>query len=197
MLLSQAIATQQNLYNEIQAQIEALQEKQREIQRYLQRLGSVESKMESAAQLLQEAINEIQNTCPDELPAYQDLIGGLFGDSPIAQIEASSIEPEAVATPEPTPNPTPGDSKDDSKTDIKTTITVTATAVDNNTPTTPDQGKEVAAKPNERDFSRLSWKGLQKLAASYGASPKGKTRSLIEKELSQLGITQSAIDKVA
>ncbi len=51
MLLNDARATQQSLYAEIQAQIDARQEKQREIQAYLQRLGSVESKMESAAAL--------------------------------------------------------------------------------------------------------------------------------------------------
>ena len=193
MLLSQAITTQQNLYSEIQAQIEVLQEKQREIQAYLQRLGSVESKMESAAQLLQEAISEIQNACPDELPQYQDLITGLFGE-PIAQLEAS-IEPESP-TPTTPENPPSGDIEIDSEIDSNTTITVTAKAVDNSPSNTP-QRKEVAAKPSERDFSRLNWKALQKLAASHAVSPKGKTRSLIEKELSQLGITQSAIDKVA
>ena len=196
MLLNQAIASQQSLYSEIQAQIEVLQEQQRQIHGYLQRLGSVESKMESAAKLLQEAISEIQNTCPDELPQYQDLITGLFGDKAIAHLEAS-IEPESPTPPTTPENPPSGDIEIDSENDINATITVAAIAVEDNSSITPAEGKEVATKPSERDFSRLTWKNLQKLAASYGASPKGKKRPELERELTVLGITQSEIDKVA
>ena len=56
MLLNQVIASQQEIYAGIQNQIEQLQEKQRHIQAYLQQLGSVESQMVSAAQMVQEAI---------------------------------------------------------------------------------------------------------------------------------------------
>ena len=56
MFLNQVIASQQEIYAGIQNQIEQLQEKQRHIQAYLQQLGSVESQMVSAAQMVQEAI---------------------------------------------------------------------------------------------------------------------------------------------
>jgi hypothetical protein len=103
MLLSTAIQTQQNSYAEIQVQIEALQEQQRQIQAYLQRLGSIESKMESAAQLMQEAIADIREACPDELPGYKQLISGFFQDNPVAFLEASVVfseESQADDTPQ-------------------------------------------------------------------------------------------------
>ena len=194
MLLNQAIATQQSLYSEIQSQIDALQEKQREIQAYLQRLGSVESKMESAALLLQEAVSEIQNTCPEELQQYQDLITGLFTAKPVAHLEASIEEPTQETAPE---TPTPGDSSVDSTIDSNPVITVTSKVVDENLPDTTTEPKEVANKPIEKDFSRLSWTSLQKFAARHGISPKGRKRSDVEKELNLLPIKQSTIDKAA
>jgi len=102
MLLNQAINAQQNTYAQIQVQIEALQEQQRQIQAYLQRLGSIESKMESAAQLMQEAIADIRETCPDELPVYQELITGFFGNAPVAFLKATveSVEESTDDTPQ-------------------------------------------------------------------------------------------------
>ncbi|MFL9458088.1 hypothetical protein AB0758_44565 [Tolypothrix bouteillei VB521301_2] len=106
MLLSQLIASQQDQYQAIQAQIEALQEQQRQIQSYLQRLGSVESQMESAAKLMQEAVASIRQECPDELPAYQSLINGFFGQAPIAVLNASvDTDPQPEVT-----TPAPSDS---------------------------------------------------------------------------------------
>ena len=93
MLLNQAIACQQELYAQVQAQIEILQEKQREIQANLQKLGSVESKMESAVHVLLEAVAEIIEHCTGEMQQYQELVNGVFGEKPIAHItEGKDIE---------------------------------------------------------------------------------------------------------
>jgi hypothetical protein len=95
MLLNQAIAHQQELYAQVQAQIELLQEKQREIQANLQKLGSVESKMESAVHVLQEAVAEIIEHCPGEMQQYQELVNGLFGEKPIATLTEGKDAEEA------------------------------------------------------------------------------------------------------
>lgn len=88
MLLAELTANLQNQYAQIQEQIEALQEQQRLIQAQLQRVGSVESKMESAAVLMQEAIAEINEVCPEELDNYQATISSLFTQS-VAQLPPS------------------------------------------------------------------------------------------------------------
>ena len=87
MLLTTLTTNLQSSYADIQVQIEALQEQQRLIQAQLQRVGSVESKMESAASLIAEAIAEIREVCPEELVAYREVISGLFDGTPVAQIE--------------------------------------------------------------------------------------------------------------
>ena len=102
MLLSNLIASHQETYADIQAKIDELQEQQRKIQAYLQQLGSVESQMVSAVQMLQEAIFSINEVCPDQLAEYQQTVAGLFS-SPVAMLESSQPEPQ----PEPTPNPEP------------------------------------------------------------------------------------------
>ncbi|NEP10639.1 MAG: hypothetical protein F6K14_10575 [Symploca sp. SIO2C1] len=86
MLLVELTNRLQNQYNQVQIQIEELQEQQRFLQAQLQRVGSVESKMESAAALVQEAIAEIRDVCPEELLDYQATINGLFGDEAIAYL---------------------------------------------------------------------------------------------------------------
>jgi hypothetical protein len=95
MLLSSLIQNQQSIYTDIQIQIDSLQEKQREIQAFLQKLGSVESQMLSATQMVQEAIASIREVCPDELANYRETIDSLFGDAPIASLNSSSdFEPQ-------------------------------------------------------------------------------------------------------
>jgi hypothetical protein len=101
MLLSNLIASHQATYADIQARIEELQEQQRKIQAYLQQLGSVESQMVSAVQMLQEAIHSINEVCPDQLAEYQQTVAGLFS-SPVAMLESSQPEPQS-----PTPSPEP------------------------------------------------------------------------------------------
>lgn len=104
MLLSKLISQYQETYADIQARIEDLQEQQRKIQAHLQQLGSVESQMVSAVQMLQEAIHSINEVCPDQLAEYQQTVVGLFS-SPVAMLESSQPEPEPQS--EPTPNPEP------------------------------------------------------------------------------------------
>jgi hypothetical protein len=104
MLLTNLIASFQNQYADIQAQIEELQEQQRKIQAHLQQLGSVESQMVSAVQMLQEAIGSINEVCPDQLAEYQGTVTGLFS-VPIAALNPS--QPEAEPEIETTPNPEP------------------------------------------------------------------------------------------
>lgn len=100
MLLQQLISSQQQVYARVQDQIEQLQEQQRQIQAHLQQLGSVESQMVSAVQMLQEAIASINQHCPGELENYKNIVVGLFGSSPIAQLEAGAETVETVETTE-------------------------------------------------------------------------------------------------
>ena len=194
MLLNQIIQSQHALYAEIQAQIESLQEQQRQIQAHLQRLGSVESKMESAAQLVAEAIAEINAVCPDELINYQQTITSLFGCEPIAQLSAGNDEPPTSPT-TPAPEPTPNNDEA-----IETTAVVVAdeiivvTATDF---TTAESKEEVGESHREPDYTRLSWQQLQKLAAANNISPRGKKRPEIESLLTQHGVTQLDIDSSA
>lgn len=110
MLLANLIQNQQSIYTDIQIQIDSLQEKQREIQAFLQKLGSVESQMLSAAQMVQEAIASIREVCPDELANYQDTITSLFGDAPVASLNSGfdvtpqATEPVTPVEPQPTPD---------------------------------------------------------------------------------------------
>jgi hypothetical protein len=106
MLLSNLIASHQESYADIQAKIEDLQEQQRKIQAYLQQLGSVESQMVSAVQMLQEAISSINEVCPNELAEYQQTVVGLFS-SPVAMLESSQPDPEPEPQPDPAPSPEP------------------------------------------------------------------------------------------
>lgn len=86
MLLQNLMQQQQQAYAQIQSQIEQLQEQQRQVQAYLQQLGSVESQMLSAAQVIEEAIVSINQVCPGELENYKQLIISLFNVIP--QLEA-------------------------------------------------------------------------------------------------------------
>lgn len=106
MLLSNLIASHQESYADIQAKIEDLQEQQRKIQAHLQQLGSVESQMVSAVQMLQEAISSINEVCPNELAEYQQTVVGLFS-SPVAMLESSQPDPEPEPQPDPAPSPEP------------------------------------------------------------------------------------------
>lgn len=201
MLLNQIITSQHDIYAQIQSQIELLQEQQRQIQAYLQRLGGVESKMESAAQLVAEAIAEINAVCPDELKNYQRIITSLFGSTPIAQMNAAIDEPPTPAAPKPAPEPSTEPTHDNDGA-IETTavvvadeiIVVTATEA-NIAPTEPKE--EVGESPTEPDFSSLTWKQLQKFAAANNLDPRGKKRTQIEYLLTQQGITQPEIDLAA
>lgn len=106
MLLSKLISQYQETYADIQARIEDLQEQQRKIQAHLQQLGSVESQMVSAVQMLQEAISSINEVCPSELAEYQQTVVGLFS-SPVAILESSQPDPEPEPQPDPAPSPEP------------------------------------------------------------------------------------------
>lgn len=94
-----------------------MQAKQREIQAYLQQLGSIESQMVSAAQMIQEAVASIREVCPDELENYQATINALFGGSPIAQLTAS-VDPQ---TENETPS-TPVEPEDSQVIDVVSTV---------------------------------------------------------------------------
>uniref|UniRef100_A0A0C1R166 Uncharacterized protein n=3 Tax=Nostocales TaxID=1161 RepID=A0A0C1R166_9CYAN len=207
MLLSQLIASQQDQYQAIQAQIEALQEQQRQIQSYLQRLGSVESQMESAAKLMQEAVASIRQECPDELPAYQSLINGFFGQAPIAVLNASvDTDPQPEVT-----TPAPSDSWTEIDEDIdsyykanpvveteNTTLETTAVVVEEDDCQDPEErlqekvGEEGESQP-ELDFSGLTWVQIKRLASSMGIDINRRKRPHMEKALTDIGITQSEI----
>lgn len=126
MLLNTLINQQQSLYTDIQVQIDSLQERQREIQAFLQKLGSVESQMLSAAQMVQEAIASIREVCPDELENYQATINGLFGDAPVAQLDqASDFEPQVTQPVAPTePQPPETEPVDVDTVEVKSEVVV-------------------------------------------------------------------------
>jgi|GEM_PF-4844179 len=112
MLLNKLIESQTQQYQDIQAQIDLLLEEQRRIQAFLQQLGSIESQMESAVKLVQEAVKSITETCPDELANYKEVLESCF-DIPIAvlpekeEAEEQEITVEAVTVEgEEQPNPT-------------------------------------------------------------------------------------------
>jgi hypothetical protein len=159
MLLSALTANLQTSYADIQAQIEALQEQQRLIQAQLQRVGSVESKMESAAALVAEAIAEIREVCPEELSAYQEVISGLFCDAPIAQIQAGAdIAPES----QPEENPVPPDSEEPA-------LEVESMVVVEETDDTPNEDVVVVShQASARSLHQQPTKPLQWLATKRG-----------------------------
>lgn len=190
MLLNQAIATQQNLYAEIQLQIEALQEKQREINAYLQRLGGVESQMESAAQLVQEAIASIHEVCPDELGAYRDLILGLFGSAPTGFIAAADVtipstdnnDPSLDVAPTPATEPTTGSSDewgDEPSVEVVASIVVE--------PETSDDVEKIMTA-----MSTISWQEFKQLAAKRGIKVLKRSKSEISDDFRKLLKTADA-----
>ncbi|WP_071192668.1 hypothetical protein [Trichormus sp. NMC-1] len=164
MLLTQVIASQQTAYAELQSQIEELQQQQREIQAYLQQLGSIESKMVSALQMVQEAVGEIREICPGELGNYQASIDALFGDAPIAVLSAA-IEP--ITTPETTETTT---------TDTQPTETEPQPQPETDTtePTTDDTQTEPETNPTDlitkiksKASTELKWQDYKKFINSY------------------------------
>ena len=106
MLLTQLIDQQHNLYADIQAKIEVLQEEQRRIQAFIQQLGSVDSQMVAALQLLEEAIASIRLVCPDQLSEYKQSVGNLFANrlslNPHSEpeTETKTVEVETESSPE-------------------------------------------------------------------------------------------------
>lgn len=152
MLLATLTANLQSSYAQIQSQIEVLQEQQRLIQAQLQRVGSVESKMESAAALVAEAIAEIREVCPGELIAYQEVISDLFCSQPIAQIQAGEDTTES----EPQENPVPP-SADDTQ---EPALEVTAEEVEE------DSAEETTdALLTLKEIEQIPWTALKKMAS--------------------------------
>jgi hypothetical protein len=150
MLLSQLTANLQNQYATMQAQIEALQEQQRLIQAQLQRVGSVESKMESAAQLVAEAIAEIREVCPEELSAYQEVVSSLFRNAPVAQIEAGESVPDDAQTPE---NTVPPQSDEETAVEVDEAVDVEAVTV----PEQVDEPQAPAGILHKQQIKPLRW----------------------------------------
>ena len=155
MLLSNLIASHQESYADIQARIEELQEQQRKIQAYLQQLGSVESQMVSAVQMLQEAIFSINEVCPDQLAEYQQTVAGLFS-SPVAMLESSQPEPQ----PEPTPNPEPEQPSNVVQFPSNATVDVEPTVTEDDV--TAELIKEILDKTDLMD-----WNGYRKFVKLY------------------------------
>ncbi|MUH00359.1 hypothetical protein F7734_52060 [Scytonema sp. UIC 10036] len=186
MLLTQAISAQQALYANIEAEIQALQARQREIQSYLQTLGGIESKMESAALLVQEAIAEIKQHCPDELPAYQTLINGFF-DSTVAGQIAPSDDTDPTPPAPPTP-PTPPESEPE-------TVTVDAVAVvdtDSVSPVAPsktvDPTSAIAATVDDADPTSNKGGAIAVALPTVSMVPSMKKAELIQ-HLQALGMS--------
>ncbi|MGH8001263.1 MAG: hypothetical protein ACREPR_18020 [Brasilonema sp.] len=192
MLLSQAIESQQSLYAQLQVQIEALQEQQRLIQAQLQRLGSVESKMESAAALLEEAIAEIGEVCPEELPGYKEVITSLFA-FPIARLEPGVEKEEAVQEPSPTPEPPIGDSgesEEEAKRSASQGLnTINASDIEVQTIEEPLDNADSWAVEDEiveivKTVNRLSWRDFTSFVSSVSErkiNTKGRDRDSISR----------------
>jgi len=164
MLLNQVIASQQSAYADIQSQIELLQEKQRHIQAYLQQLGSVESQMVSAAQMVQEAIASIREICPDELVNYQSTINDLFGAVPIAKLEPSP-SPETETQPEPSPEPQTEPETDDQIVDV---------IVEVETVEHLETAKDDLIQKIENYAATMTWNNYKKYVSSYPVGNVGK-----------------------
>ncbi|MBW4636473.1 MAG: hypothetical protein KME30_32745 [Iphinoe sp. HA4291-MV1] len=214
MLLNNAIAAQQSLYSQLQIQIDELQAKQREIQAYMQQLGSVESSMESAAQMLQQAIAEIRSVCPDELGAYQTIITSLFTDAPIAQLAAAADDDEnpdpdnvRAASPEETPTPTPPTPSDNVNDDEAITTDVVVEFASAPQLFLDDEKSEVATTvilptppapsdlPSPAQISHMKKADVQYWLAEVGESTDGKIGELRTRLIAY--ITQHQQDQAA
>jgi hypothetical protein len=171
MLLATLTANLQSNYAQIQSQIEALQEQQRLIQAQLQRVGSVESKMESAAALVAEAIAEIRDVCPEELTSYQEVISGLFCSQPIAQIQAGT-DIATESNPEENPVPPQGD---------EPTIEVVTQEVSEQEADKPTI--EVSHQATARSLHKQPARSLQWLASKRGIDHAGLKRHEIASAL--------------
>jgi hypothetical protein len=172
MLLATLTANLQSSYAQIQSQIEALQEQQRLIQAQLQRVGSVESKMESAAALVAEAIAEIREVCPEELSDYRQVIDGLFGDAPIAQIQAGED-----VSPEPQPQENPVSPTSDT---IEATV---ETLLDKEETEEPTVEVSISHQASARSLHKQAAKPLQWLAVKRGIDYTGLKRHEIASAL--------------
>lgn len=186
MLLNQAIANQQNLYADIQVQIDELLEKQRQIQAHLQRLGSVESQMESAAALVQEAIASINEVCPDELQQYRELITSMF-TNPVGLLNpkttpSTEIDPDFPGDDDPTPPTSPTPSTD--KVDETNSAAVEAVV---------EVVSEVVTDSNDRDveqimemIARISWQEFKSIASKRGVKVVGRSKTDVTKDFRRM-----------
>lgn len=166
MLLQSLTNQLQSDYAAVQVQIEELQEQQRLIQAQLQRIGSVESKMESAAALVMEAIADIKEVCPKELAGYKTTILSLFTDAPSPALPAVKPEPTEPA-PEPTPEPTePTEPTGD-------TVDVTAT--------TEPEAKADEAIATIEELNELAVAAIRKLAGIKKVATTGRRYEIAQR----------------
>lgn len=182
-----AIANWETEIAELQAKILA---KQQEIQVY----GSIQAAMESADLQLVNAINMLDQVCPDELPGYQELILSRF-KSPNPKLIESAGDTSAP-NPDPVPAPAPQPGSDDP-------IDITATEVKEVSPEQPESSKDSASPtPDDRVLSQqkiksLEWATLRKLAKGCGINTKGMQRHEVEQALLPKRPTRDDLNRAA
>lgn len=151
MLLNDLLARQQGQFDAIQEQIERLQEQQRQIQARVQRIGSCESKMESAAALLQQAIANVRDVCPEELDNYRAVVLSLFEGHTIAHLPEADADGAAADDPDgpdlPGGGAVDGAVEDEEDGDADE---VEAIAVEADDPADPDDDPDAPPTPTRR-----------------------------------------------
>ncbi|NER45755.1 MAG: hypothetical protein F6J92_03520 [Symploca sp. SIO1A3] len=173
MLLAQLTESLQQQFNQLQVQIEQLQEQQRLIQAQLQRVGSVESKMESAAVLVQEAIAEINDVCPEELDNYQQTVNSLFTNV-TAQLPSSDdddfVDPEESLT--------EGDYFEGEQSNGNGNGHHDATQFDLIVEVESQEVDQVTSEAEELLYS-LKWQELLRIASEHGINTKGLKKDVL------------------
>lgn len=172
MLLQHRLNEIQSVISGYQAQIDELNNKISALQSHAQKVLSVEQSMESAVAQLQTAISMVNQVCPDELSAFQDVINNQFGDAPIAELPPANDTTDSVEPTEPTAPTNPPETTAEAP-----TVDVETSETDN---------KKIDSSEQKPEWYGLSWQKFKTYAKNKGINTKGKTKAEIELKLLSL-----------
>jgi len=187
---SEIITNTENLIASLEAQLEQARQSLAQVQQERQARLSAKAACESALQQVeraramvrlaygQQGLDEFSEAVADTLHEPQYLLPAIDvdcdGDQETTPTAPTPTEPTSI---EPTPTEPAMDSEPD-------TIDIVATVQ----PTIDIEPKEEATKRAEREYNALSWRELQKYAATRGVNPKGKKRPEIESLLDGMSL---------
>lgn len=206
MLLNELQATLQTSYQDVQAQIEALQQIQKQILDKMQSVGSVESELEGALALLAKGLRHAKKVCPEQIDRIKQINLDLYDqeEPTLPEIEGA-VEDESDDTDPVDPvDPSAGDDIPDDSTISPNAVTVTRAEIDEALngddeiriiPVEPveviEPEVESEVEPTAKELEQaLSFSQLRKLAKDKGINAGGKATAIAKRLQGSVSATE-------